>query len=1279
MAVVGDAYVIVRALTDKVDGDIRRGFRGADRIGRQAGESMGDAFARGFSKKSGKNVFSRFADGIAAGIPDAEQARLVYARLTRTLLSVGPAVSVLIGGIGSLVGGLGALVGSAGAAVTSLTALGNVFVGVRIGFASAKLALSGVSDALKALNKESGGGAVADNTEQIEEAQRRLALVIEENRERLAEANSRVEESQIALNEALEEGREELQQIGFEAEDAALAEERAALELERARETLARTQDLPPNSRVRREAELAFKEAEFNYRVAKDRASDLNDEQERLARTGVAGTDVVISAVERLAEAEANKARVVRDGIRAQEDAEKALEDLLKAGKGGGGGSDPFAGLNKFQVDFVKFLNSLKPLYDELKLAASEAFLVPLQEAITLLAERAFPTLKQGITDVSAAMGQASISIALAVTQAENLNDLARVFSSSAAIIRSFGRTLGNVWDIALSLLAAASPLAIRFVNFLDERSNSLASFLDVKQATGELEAFFDRAGDIAADWGTILGNVFGGIGQLVQANFAPGSGGDYLVQWLIDATGKFKNLDETAGGSDNLSEYFLGASVNTQKILSSIGALITEIIKLGDNPAIGETFDILAEGAPAVGEILEKLIEAGPAMAELVVGFTEFAASLTDSLSAVIFFETLRTALDVVNALLSNDLIKNIVIAVSQVGALALALGTITTAGKFAFKAIVGSVAFFSGAIGTAIGKTRTLILALGTKTTVAAQAARTALLGMMGAAGKAVGLVAVFSGVASAIGGMTREAELSESAFTNFDESIKGISNANFDEIFQKASIDTYGKSINTTATELEYLNSWQKTALIGLTNFTNGITFGAIPALSEAAEALTFTEDMLFSFGEALSEVATVNLGQAQIAFQDMAANTDGSNEALLNLFNEMPQFKEELRTLAEANGLATDENSLLEIAMGRSTAAGKILEDQYNNTSAATLDTSGKIQDLADAVRDFTDDGISAERAAIRFEEQMDDVAEALENNEKGMDINTEAGQRNRTAILDAAEALNDMTVANYENGGSTAKLRSDLNSQRAELVKMAEQFGMSEDEAKEYIDTLVMTPGELNSLINLNGVPKSKEDIEGVQEKAEGLAGTPTSPRYWDARLSASKDTQSFSWWDDLRNQLNQSYTVRYNAYGTYTGRANGMIQSYANGGIAPGVYAGRTGSMFKMAEPDLGWEAFISGKPGQRQRNIKIWQEVGKRLGVELMPNAVGRMYSQVSSVMASNVDSPYQTTANARSFNQNYNNIVITVNPAEKIDKSELSSSISKEISFQMRKGSVT
>ncbi|MCW2287043.1 TP901 family phage tail tape measure protein [Leucobacter luti] len=61
--------------------------------------------------------------------------------------------------------------------------------------------------------------------------------------------------------------------------------------------------------------------------------------------------------------------------------------------------------------------------------------------------------------------------------------------------------------------------------------------------------------------------------------------------------------------------------------------------------------------------------------------------------------------------------------------------------------------------------------------------------------------------------------------------------------------------------------------------------------------------------------------------------------------------------------------------------------------------------------------------------------------------------------------------------------------------------------------------------------------------------------------------------------------------------------ANGGIAAYADGGFATGIYKGGA-PIHKFAEPETGWEAYISGKPSERDRNRQIWADTGARLGM---------------------------------------------------------------------------
>lgn len=240
MAVVGEAHIIVRAITGKVADDIRRGFNGLDQnVASRAGATIGRSFSQGFRRSGANDVFGKIADGLRALAPSAEQSREQFRSLVKTGYTLNTALGILAGGIASLGSGLLSLVAAAGAAVQGLGVVVASFIQLRVAAFTASFALKGISQAV-------------------------------------AQATG----ASSAYGKSIKEIREELQQLKFDSEEAALSEERAALNLEKARESLRRVQDLPPNSKARREAELAFKEADLAYRRAKDRNADLQDQIE---------------------------------------------------------------------------------------------------------------------------------------------------------------------------------------------------------------------------------------------------------------------------------------------------------------------------------------------------------------------------------------------------------------------------------------------------------------------------------------------------------------------------------------------------------------------------------------------------------------------------------------------------------------------------------------------------------------------------------------------------------------------------------------------------------------------------------------------------------------------------------------------------------------------------------------------------------------------------------------------------------------------------------------
>jgi hypothetical protein len=219
VAVVGEAYILVRAITTEIKKDIANGFDGVKGQSTKEGKSAGNAFGQGF----GDTMRDQ-----------ATQSARAFFQLMRRGYSVQAGIGAALTSVSALIGALGALSGTLVGAATSGIALVGVMAQLKVASMVGKMAFKGITQA--------------------------------------------IQDTGTVGTKSLRELREEMQQLAFDAEEAALSEESAALKLENARETLARVQDLPPNNRARREAELAFKQAELAYRRARDKNNDLQEE-----------------------------------------------------------------------------------------------------------------------------------------------------------------------------------------------------------------------------------------------------------------------------------------------------------------------------------------------------------------------------------------------------------------------------------------------------------------------------------------------------------------------------------------------------------------------------------------------------------------------------------------------------------------------------------------------------------------------------------------------------------------------------------------------------------------------------------------------------------------------------------------------------------------------------------------------------------------------------------------------------------------------------------------
>ena len=609
MAVVGSAKIIVRAITDQVEGDIRRGFKGSNKVGSQAGKEIGDAMRKGINSGGGNlNFFSRVANGLKMLGRDSRGAYTAFAQLQRKFYTISTLLSGLIGGIFSLGGAVAALGGTVLGAAPSFLALANAMIAFKLAGTVIGMAFKGVGAAVSALTAKQSG--LAKSTADI---------------------------------------RKEMKQLGFDAEAAALSERRASLSLEEAREALAMAQDLPPNSRVRREAELAYAEAELNMRQAMEQ----------------------------------NK------------NAQKALEKGPDTGQGGGGAvASAMESLNKYQQAFARFLAGLKPKMDQLRLTISKNLLPPLQTAIQTLVNKAFPTLNKGLGQIAASVGAAAIAFVDIATKSGVLKAIGRIFEGQSGFIEKFGTVLGNVFEIFTILLDASLPLLEQFGQFLIDSTKYIRDWLTEVEKTGELAEFFDNAGRIAGILGDIFGNVFAALGGFIDAAIGPGSPGEYLLLWIAEVTQGWADALSIEDNKDSINGALMTASINAQKFLQLIGGVFSAIAAGLNTPNLGAFFDAISAALPSLQGMFEEAGSALPIMGELIANVLRFLGAFTESGAITIFFDILNGAAKLLADIMENEVVQSIIKFAAPIHAMALGFGFIAQQAGAAMDIIKGGLA---------------------------------------------------------------------------------------------------------------------------------------------------------------------------------------------------------------------------------------------------------------------------------------------------------------------------------------------------------------------------------------------------------------------------------------------------------------------------------------------------------------------------------------------------------------------------------------------------------
>lgn len=569
----------------------------------------------------------------------AERQTDIFYRLQKFAYMLQSAFGVLAATIGDLVGGFMSLIAVAGQAATGLVAVGGAMASMMAGMMAAKIALSGVGAAVQQLWS-----------------------------------------GQNQYNKALRDAKKAFRDLRFEAEQAALSEQEAAIALEKAREEFARMQDLPPDSRMYREGKLALDQAELNYRMAKAKTKDTQDQ--------------------------------LKKGVVAPK--------------------DPFADLTKSQKVFAKYLLTLKPLVKELKESAASGFLPPLQKAIQGIVENSLPTFNQALNNLGAGMGNASLEFSRAFTDKTNLKAITQFSEDSAENLASFGRSAGNVFGGVINLLVAAQPLTEKFTAWVEKttenfekmtiigkNSGGIAQFLDpkaIETAGSGIDKHVVRTRSFWTELGKSGSTILTGLKNMIEAAFPKnGKGGGWvMLDFITKITTGFEKFTSSAA----FGPWLTAATENIVAAVTTIGDFMGIMVEMAGMPETKKFWETLQKATPFIKKILEDGAKAGPQFADMIVKVTEFVSLLSDAGALKAFFDTLAKLVTVFNAILT--VIKPILDKMGAWHGVVLAVITVIVLLRKAAVIFMGIMAKMTRTVGTTAGA----MINFGEKVTIARRA---------------------------------------------------------------------------------------------------------------------------------------------------------------------------------------------------------------------------------------------------------------------------------------------------------------------------------------------------------------------------------------------------------------------------------------------------------------------------------------------------------------------------------------------------------------------------
>lgn len=634
---------------------------------------------------------------------------------------------------------------------------------------------------------------------------------------------------------------------------------------------------------------------------------------------------------------------------------------------------------------------------------------------------------KAGVSAKDILGGGLKGSLDLAAAGGLGVAEAAEYASIAMTQFKLSGQDVGHVAD----LLAAGAGKAMGDVSDLGQALKqgglvAAATGLTVEETTGALSAFA-AAGLLGSDAGTSLKTM-------LQRLSAPADEASDLMKSLgisaYDAAGEFVGMEAFAGQLTRA----LGDMTPAQRNAAMATMFGADAVRAANV--------VYENGAEGIADWIAAVDDQGYAAMTAAVKLDNLKGDL-EALGG-----SLETAL-ITSGTGANDVLREMVQAADAVvdaigkipGPVLSATTLIAGTGGLALLGMAGMAK-----LTTSIVATKASMEALGIST------ARVK--GTMVALGKAAAAVGV-AAVATELMSLTAQASVGSAEVDKLAQDFVALSeggeavNGTLDQIFRNQNALSWLPWVKEVESAQQATEEFASSAREALSNDF----FDKIDRWAGGGTDMAKFEKQVGQLDAAFS--ALVDSGNADLAAEQYRAFTAAAVEQgvkIEDLARFFPQYSGALEAAAAANVPAT-------VTAEEHAAA---LEEQ-----ALSADEAWK------AIKGLSDGLLGIRNAEVGFEAAIDAATDSIKKNGKTLDINTEAGRANRTALDNIASSGWAWVDQMRAQGASDDELRAKMQRTRDEYIEVARKMGMSEKAAKKLADQLGLIPGRITSEVEVD--------------------------------------------------------------------------------------------------------------------------------------------------------------------------------------------------------------